>query len=527
MSDGAKHCPYVGLKQNRSIQFSTPTAEHRCYVSGDAMDIPVDQASYCLSQFHTQCPLYMGSSASPKKPVPTTPKSRNQANESRFVPKRDDSDSVYVRDVDTEDALAPATAPRMPMRPKPVSPPTNYTVLYGALIAVFVLAGAIYWYAGTMLTTKPDGNNPAVASDATATTQVFEQLPTAEATAAPALVQATAVPATAVPAPATAAPAPAVATATVATGATATPRPTARTVMTFTASPASGAQATVANSGASGGNAVATAKPDAQTMPLWLYFGDATGTVYVPVQRSLTIVGKRVAGTAMTALIEGPKGGLQRLILPDVAIKSLTIKNGTAIVDLDRRPTGVGDVRGFVSIVLTLTQFNTIHDVKFQINGVDLPAENGIPSARPAINLLNPDNLGSDALAVTVYFVANDGLHDVPVTRLVAKTNNVIGAAAQAWLAGPGQYGNALRRTAPAATQLRGINIQNGLVTVDLTQPFADVADRPGAIRTLVETLTDVPGVKSVQVLIEGKSIGELWGNDYNRAFEHRVINPE
>ena len=140
---------------------------------------------------------------------------------------------------------------------------------------------------------------------------------------------------------------------------------------------------------------------------------------------------------------------------------------------------------------------------------------------------MNPDNLGSDALAVTVYFVANDGVHDVPVTRLVAKTNNVIGAAAQAWLAGPGQYGNALRRTAPAATQLRGINIQNGLVTVDLTQPFADVSDRPGAIRTLVETLTDVPGVKSVQVLIEGKSIGELWGNDYNRAFEARVINPE
>jgi spore germination protein GerM len=517
MSDGAKHCPYVGLKQNRSIQFSTPTAEHRCYVSGDAMEIPVDQASYCLSQFHTQCPLYMGSSASPKKAVPTTPKSRNQANESRFVPKRDESDSVYVRDVDSDIESQPATAPRMPMRTKSSPPPrTNYTVLYGALIAVFVLAGVIYWYAGTMLTQKPGESAAVLATDATATTQVFEQLPTVEATAVP--VPATA---TALPAPATAVPvAPAVATATVATGAAATPRPTARTVMTYTASPAAATQA-------SGGNAVATTKPDTQILPLWLYFGDATGTVYVPVQRSLTIVGKRVAGTAMTALIEGPKGGLQRLLVPDVTIKSLTIKNGTAIVDLDRRPTGAGDVRGFVSMVLTLTQFSSVKDVKFQINGADIPAENGIPSTRPAINVLNPDNLGSDALAVTVYFVANDGVHDVPVTRLVAKTNNVIGAAAQAWLAGPGQYGNALRRTAPAATQLRGINIQNGLVTVDLTQPFADVSDRPGAIRTLVETLTDVPGVKSVQVLIEGKSIGELWGNDYNRAFEARVINPE
>lgn len=514
MSDGAKNCPYVGLKQNRSIQFSTPTAEHRCYVSGDALDVPVDQASYCLSQFHTQCPLYMGSSATSKKSASTTPKPRNYANQDRFVPKRDDSDSVYVRNDDTDIDVQPAPARRMPARSKPVGAPTNYTVLYGALIAVFALAGVIYWYAGTMLATQPSAGNTAVATDATATTQVFEQLPTA-----PTLAEPTAVPVVPV--------APIVATATVAAAAIATPRPTARTVITFTPSPAPSVQAPPANATTTSGGAVATTQSDTQTMPLLLYFGDTTGSVYVPVQRSLTITGKRVAGTAMTALIDGPKAGLQRLILPDVVIKSLTIKNNTAIVDLDRRPTGAGDVRGFVSMVLTLTQFSSVRDVKFQINGADIPAENGIPSTRPAINVLNPDNLGSDALAMTVYFVANDGVHDVPVTRLVANTNNLIGAAAQAWLAGPGQYGNALRRTAPAATQLRGINIQNGLVTVDLTQPFADVSDRPGAIRTLVETLTEVPGVKSVQVLIEGKSIGELWGNEYNRAFEARVINPE
>lgn len=513
MSDGAKHCPYVGLKQNRSIQFSTPTAEHRCYVSGDAMDIPVDQASYCLSQFHTQCPLYMGSNTVPKKNVPPAPKSRNPANESTFVPKRDDSDSVYFRETGADKEYAPATAPRMPMRAKSAIPPTNYGVLYGALIAVFVLAGAIYWFAGTILKTKSDDISSAVGTEITATTQIFELLPTAVPTVTLALVPMTV---TVVPPQATALP--------VIAGASATARPTARTVITNTASAEVATQVTNAPGG---GNIVPTATADAQTMPLLLYYGDATGSVFVPVQRSLKIVGKRVAGTAIGALIEGPKGSLQRLILPGVIVKSLTIKDGTAIVDFDRRPTGAGDVRGFVSLVMTLTQFTTIQNVKFQINGSDIPPENGIPSGRKMINVLNPDNLGSDALTVTLYFVANDGLHDVPVTRFVAQTSNVIGAAAQAWLAGPGQYGNALRRTAPAATQLRGINIQNGIVTVDLTQPFADVTDRPGAIRTLVETLTEISGVKSVQVLIEGKSIGEFWGNEYNRAFEARVINPE
>ncbi len=54
------HCPHLGLKQNRAIRFASPTPEHRCYVTGEAQDIPVDQTTYCLSQGHVNCPLYMG-----------------------------------------------------------------------------------------------------------------------------------------------------------------------------------------------------------------------------------------------------------------------------------------------------------------------------------------------------------------------------------------------------------------------------------------------------------------------------------
>src|ERR1044071_3654610 len=66
MVEPTGHCPYLGLKQNRAIRFASPTPEHRCYVSGEPLDIPVDQASYCLSQGHVHCPLYMGLT------VPTT-----------------------------------------------------------------------------------------------------------------------------------------------------------------------------------------------------------------------------------------------------------------------------------------------------------------------------------------------------------------------------------------------------------------------------------------------------------------------
>src|SRR3954467_15295453 len=64
-------CPSLGLKQNRAIRFASPTPEHRCYVSGEPLEIPVDQASYCLSQGHVHCPLYMGLTVPTTSDTPT------------------------------------------------------------------------------------------------------------------------------------------------------------------------------------------------------------------------------------------------------------------------------------------------------------------------------------------------------------------------------------------------------------------------------------------------------------------------
>jgi hypothetical protein len=64
---GQGYCPYLGLKQNRAIRFSSPTPEHRCYVGGEPVEIPVDQSTFCLSRNHVQCPLYMGLT------IPSTP----------------------------------------------------------------------------------------------------------------------------------------------------------------------------------------------------------------------------------------------------------------------------------------------------------------------------------------------------------------------------------------------------------------------------------------------------------------------
>src|SRR3954462_7451772 len=71
MTEPNRHCPYLGLKQNRPIRFASPTPEHRCFVSGEPLEIPVDQSSYCLSQGHVHCPLYMGLSVPTMSDTPT------------------------------------------------------------------------------------------------------------------------------------------------------------------------------------------------------------------------------------------------------------------------------------------------------------------------------------------------------------------------------------------------------------------------------------------------------------------------
>lgn len=486
MSERKPYCPYVGLRQNRTVRFSTPSAEHRCHVSGDAMQIPVDQSSYCLSQFHTQCPLYMGSVNAPKDDderatvIPKSSSSR-RSKEMRQNP-RDDQRHTPSRRRQT------ASQPRIPM------------AVYGLFLGILLVAVVVYVFAGNQLAANEQ--NPALQLPTVAPT--FEPLPTAEPTTNPAVV---------VENTATAEPtvAPIMPTATVAiVVATATPE----TVVAATATPENAT--------------AATATPDSKEMSLQLYFADPSGRLLVPVQRNVTVVSKRVAGAALAALIDGPLNGLTRVLVADVKVNALTIKDGTAFVDVDRRPTNVGDVRGFNAIALTLTQFDSIKKVKFLINGGEIPAEPGVPTERPLMNVWNPDGLTiADATVITLYFVSADGRHDVPLSKIIPKTSDVATAHIQGLIAGPGPYADVLKQPVPAGTQLRSVRLDGDLAVVDLNTAFADAPDRAGAMRTIVESLTSIPTIKRVQVLVDGASLATTWGNEFAGPFSKRIVNPE
>ncbi len=215
-----------------------------------------------------------------------------------------------------------------------------------------------------------------------------------------------------------------------------------------------------------------------------LYFADASGTMFVPVQRSVTVVDNRVAQAAVEALIAGPRNGLQRLVLSDARLLGIQIADGTATVNFDRRPTGAGDNRGLLSIMYTLIEFPSITRVQVQVNGGNIGVQGDGPIAWRPINALNPAALPQDngrTAYLPLYFVANSGRHDVRVIRMVPKTNEVARATVLALIEGPMEYGDRVWSPIPGDTELRGIKKDGSTIIVDFTPALRQrVRPRPG-----------------------------------------------
>jgi hypothetical protein len=107
------------------------------------------------------------------------------------------------------------------------------------------------------------------------------------------------------------------------------------------------------------------------------------------------------------------------------------------------------------------------------------------------------------APSVDVYFLQGEQL------VAVKRPGSTIRAAATALLEGPTQpeLARKVRSYVPAGTPLRSVALADGVATVDLGGRFAvgrDAEDLDARIAQLVFTVTSVPGVKSVRVLVAG-----------------------
>jgi spore germination protein GerM len=107
----------------------------------------------------------------------------------------------------------------------------------------------------------------------------------------------------------------------------------------------------------------------------------------------------------------------------------------------------------------------------------------------------------------TLYFT--DGRFLFPVSRRMPANDELPRAALQALLAGP-SAGSGLTNPIPPGVEIRSFTLAGGVAQVDLSAALLDeLGDTHAAETAIVETMTALPGVTSVALSVEGKSLAE------------------
>jgi spore germination protein GerM len=129
------------------------------------------------------------------------------------------------------------------------------------------------------------------------------------------------------------------------------------------------------------------------------------------------------------------------------------------------------------------------------------------------------DQVSSGAQAIaTVYFarVVEGKLRLVPVRRELPPGLGVARESLRELTAGEVPAG--CERPLPSGTRLLGVTVTDGLATVDFSQQllsgFQGGSDNEGVVvYAIVNTLTSLPTVERVQILVEGKTVSTIGGH--------------
>ncbi|MFT0799858.1 GerMN domain-containing protein [Bacillus swezeyi] len=271
------------------------------------------------------------------------------------------------------------------------------------------------------------------------------------------------------------------------------------------------------------------AAQDSDTVMRELYLIDKNG--YVTAQTLPLPKQEGTAKQALEYLVEGgpvsnvlPNGF--RAVLPADTTVNVDIKeDGTAVADFSNefKNYKAEDEQKIVqAITWTLTQFNSVDKVKIRMNGHDLKEMpvNGTPiseelSREDGINL---DTAGvTDMTAtqpVTVYYLAesDEGAYYVPVTKRTSDKENEVTAAIEELTEGPSNKRGLLSDFQGDVKLESKPKIEDGHVTLDFNEAIYGSADgekkviSDEVLNSIVLTLTELPDIKSVSVMVNGKA---------------------
>jgi len=252
-----------------------------------------------------------------------------------------------------------------------------------------------------------------------------------------------------------------------------------------------------------------------------VYYEDGDGYL-VPVQRDVQRQ-DGIAKATLNLMVQSARNDMEaaRLglipVVPEGTKFDLDISQGHARVDMSREVLNAVDKQQEenlrTAIVWALTEFDSVKDVSFLVDGQErdtLTYGTNISGSYTRVGLNQEETAQSvfgGASEVQVYFPAQDGRLLVPVSRTVYSNNDVATAVFE-FLRGP-KADSGLETPIPQNTQLLGVSVDSGVVTINFSKEFTKVAEQSDgglqAMRALMLTCTRYPGIRKVKILVDGE----------------------
>lgn len=252
-----------------------------------------------------------------------------------------------------------------------------------------------------------------------------------------------------------------------------------------------------------------------------VYYEDGDGYL-VPVQRDVERQ-DGIAKATLNLMVQSARNDMDaaRLglipVVPEGTTFDLDIANGHARVDMSRAVLSAADKQQEenlrTAIVWALTEFDTVKDVSFLVDGQQrdtLTHGTNISGSYTRVGLNQEEatqEVFGGASEVQLYFPAQDGRLLVPVSRTVYSSDDVATAVFE-FLRGP-KADSGLETPLPEDTQLLGVSVKDGVVTINFSKSFTRIAEQSDggvqAMRALMLTCTRYPGIKRVKTLVDGE----------------------
>lgn len=235
----------------------------------------------------------------------------------------------------------------------------------------------------------------------------------------------------------------------------------------------------------------------------------------------------------MGCLASPPKTDGSVRVLPEgTELLGLSISGKTAVLDLSSEyydNSGVDELLSRMAIVNTICGIDGVNSVRIRVGGSPLVStitgeEIGIISGRNVAN--GPQDTAVAAKeTVTIYFPNKEGTYLVPERREIELQASIsVERLIIAELA-KGPANEELIQIIPSDINLISVETNDGVCFVNISGDFVDKIQSGStsttmALYSVVNSLTELDGINSVQILIDGKTGTELGNFVLDAALE-------